>query len=247
MNQTHFIADLHLCEDTPKLNMLFLKYLADWVGRLDALYILGDLFDAWVGDDDHHHATEEIIAALRAFAQKTPVFVQHGNRDFLLGAEFARRAGVTLLDEVHSLHVYDRSFVLVHGDSLCTDDTVYQQFRSQSRHPAWQAAILAKPLAERRLLAAQIRQVSEQGKAEYGQADIYDATETGIQALMQGFSGKPTLPDLIHGHTHRPGQHVHQHQGQSFHRYVIQDWHDAQGGYLAVYADGRIQARPLPE
>ena len=172
MNQTHFIADLHLCEDTPKLNMLFLKYLADWVGRLDALYILGDLFDAWVGDDDHHHATEEIIAALRAFAQQTPVFVQHGNRDFLLGAEFARRAGVTLLDEVHSLHVYDRSFVLVHGDSLCTDDTVYQQFRSQSRHPAWQAAILAKPLAERRLLAAQIRQVSEQGKAEYGQADI---------------------------------------------------------------------------
>ena len=166
--QTIFISDLHLSADVPQLNALFFQSLQDWRGKIDALYILGDFFDVWVGDDDDGPFIQSIKAALADFAQATPVFVQHGNRDFLLGEKFAAESGIRLLPEQFVAELYGKPYLLVHGDELCSDDVAYQQFRAQSRNPMWQAAVLMKPLAERRMLAGQIRMMSETKKNAEG-------------------------------------------------------------------------------
>lgn len=228
------IADLHLAADTPELNALFAQKLNDWQGKVDALYILGDLFDAWIGDDDDSPFIQEQLQLMHDFSLDTPLFVMRGNRDFLFGPTFAQKTGATLLEEPHAITLYEHDYVLCHGDSLCTDDLAYQQFRLQARNPQWQAMILSKPLAERRILAAQIRQISEGAKAENGKTAISDATEAGIQALMSQYAGA----NLIHGHTHRPATHEHQINGQTIQRFVIQDWYGNQGGYLVVDANG---------
>ena len=234
MNQTIMIADLHLAADTPALNALFTQKLQDWAGKIDALYILGDLFDAWIGDDDDSPFIQGQLQLLRDFSQSTPLFVMRGNRDFLFGIAFAQATGATLLEEPHALTLYGHAYVLCHGDSLCTDDLAYQQFRLQARNPQWQAMILSKPLAERRVLAAQIRQMSEGSKAENGKSAISDATEAGVQALMSAHPGA----DLIHGHTHRPATHQHEVAGRTLQRFVIQDWYGSEGGYLRLDASG---------
>ncbi|MBP6115584.1 MAG: UDP-2,3-diacylglucosamine diphosphatase [Neisseriaceae bacterium] len=240
MKPTIMIADLHLAADTPALNDLFAQKLQDWQGQVAALYILGDLFDAWIGDDDDSPFIQSQLALLHDFSQHTPLYVMRGNRDFLFGDAFAHKTGATLLEEPHPLTLYGRDYVLCHGDSLCTDDLAYQQFRLQARNPQWQAMILSKPLAERRVLAAQIRQMSEGAKADNGKTAISDATEAGIQALMSQYVGA----DLIHGHTHRPATHVHEVAGQTIHRFVIQDWYGHEGGYLVIDATG-VQAKSL--
>ena len=235
MSQTIFIADLHLSEHSPELTELFLRQLHQWQSTADALYILGDLFDAWVGDDDRTPFTDHIAAELKAFAQHKPVYFIPGNRDFLLGQDFASRSGMTLLPEQHPIILYGRQYLLTHGDELCTADLPYMQFRAQSRQPQWQAAILAKPLAERRLLAQQIRQMSERGKAENGKSAVSDVTEEAVSALMAQHPGA----DLIHGHTHRPATHRHTlPNGQSFTRFVLQDWYNKEGGCLVVSPEG---------
>lgn len=235
MTETVFIADLHLSPEQPVLTELLLQHLDRWQGRIDALYILGDCFDAWIGDDDRNPFTDEIAERLARFTAHTPVYFVHGNRDFLLGSEFAHRSGLTLLPEHSLISLYGRNYVIAHGDELCTDDLPYMQFRAQSRHPLWQQSVLAKPLTERRLLAAQIRQMSEMGKAANGKSEISDATEAGIAALMQNYPPA----DLIHGHTHRPGIHSHTlPDGRRFTRYVLQDWYGREGGCLTVSPDG---------
>jgi len=235
MNQTTImIADLHLATETPALNTLFAQKLQDWQGQIDALYILGDLFDAWVGDDDDSPFIQQQLQLMHDFIQHTPLFVMRGNRDFLFGSAFAEKTGATLLEDPHALTLYGQDYVLCHGDALCTDDLAYQQFRLQARNPQWQAMILSKPLAERRLLAAQIRQMSEGAKADNGKTAISDATEAGIQALMAPYPGA----HLIHGHTHRPAVHEHSVASQAIKRFVIQDWYDNEGGYLMIDANG---------
>lgn len=239
----HFISDLHLSPDTPELTTLFEQTLAQWQGHIHTLYILGDLFDAWIGDDDDSPYAQHIAEILQQFSQHTPIYFQHGNRDFLLGERYAKQSGMTLLPEKYLISHQGHRYLLTHGDALCTDDIPYMQFRTQSRHPAWQAAILAKPLDERRMLATQIRQMSEQGKAENGQTAITDASPDTILKLMQPYPNTT----LIHGHTHRPASHTHQlANGESFQRHVIADWHHAQGGYLKADQDG-ISAHSLPE
>lgn len=245
MNQTVFIADLHLSAEHPELNELFLHHLRRWQGKTDALYILGDFFDAWIGDDDDAPFAVRIAEHLAEFTRHTPAYFVHGNRDFLLGADFARRSGIQLLPEHSLITLYGRPYVIAHGDELCTADLPYMQFRAQSRHPAWQAAVLGKPLAERRLLASQIRQMSELGKAENGKSEMSDATPEGIAALMQHYPAA----DLIHGHTHRPAVHNHTlPDGRSFTRYVLQDWYGSEGGCLLVSPSGvRAETLRLPE
>ncbi|MDO5639425.1 MAG: UDP-2,3-diacylglucosamine diphosphatase [Neisseria sp.] len=235
--QTIFISDLHLSADVPELNALFFRSLQEWQGKIDALYILGDFFDVWVGDDDDSPFIQSVVAALADFSRHTPVFVQHGNRDFLLGKAFAEKSGITLLPEQYVAELYGKSYLLVHGDELCSDDVAYQQFRAQSRNPMWQAAVLAKPLAERRMLAGQIRMMSETKKSAEGKSEISDATETGVQALLQKYAGKD-IAALIHGHTHRPAVHEHAFDGKAIKRYVLQDWEGSRGGYLSVDANG---------
>ncbi len=241
MKYTVLMADMHLSAATADLNRLFLKQLAEWNGHIDALYLLGDVFDAWIGDDDPDETVNTLVSAMYDFAQATPLFVMRGNRDFLMGEDFARRSGATLLDDPHLADFYGHKYLLSHGDAMCTDDVAYQQFRAQSRHPAWQAVMLAKPLAERKMLAAQLRALSEHKKSDSDQYEISDVTEAGLEAL-QAAAGDGTPFDVIHGHTHRPALHEHSWHGQSYRRFVLQDWHNGHGGCLKVYADGSVQA-----
>lgn len=228
----HFLSDLHLSADTPALNALFITTLARWQHTLEALYILGDLFEYWIGDDDDDNILIPLLAAMRDFAAHTPLFVMHGNRDFLMGKGFEQRSGARLIADPALIEVGTTRLLLCHGDTLCTEDTPYQQFRAISRQPAWQRDILARSLAERRTLARQIRGISEQNKK--GLTSTSDATPQAINALLQQYN----WPTLIHGHTHRPAQHQHSDGLHQTTRWVIADWHDDHGGYLRLDAQG---------
>lgn len=237
MTDTIFISDLHLSDQTLPLNQLFERCLQQWQGNIDALYILGDFFDVWIGDDDDSDFIRHIKSLLKSFSSATPVFFIHGNRDFLIGEKFAAETGIQLLTSPQQINLYEHEYIIMHGDELCTDDIAYQQFRAQSRNPLWQMAVLSKPIEERRLIAGQIRQMSETRKNNEGKSEISDVTEQAIIELMSSHM-QPTLPALIHGHTHRPAVHESQLNNQPFKRYVIQDWTDDYGGYLAIDADG---------
>jgi UDP-2,3-diacylglucosamine hydrolase len=236
----HFISDLHLSEDTPALCQLFANTLRQWQGQIDSLFILGDLFEYWVGDDDDSAFLDEMLAAMQQFSRHTPLYVMHGNRDFLLGDGFAQRSGAVLLADPYLLEAYGRSYLLSHGDALCTADTAYQQFRTISRNPAWQAAMLARPLAERHAIAAQARMQSEAAKLQQGLSAITDVSDDAVMQLL----AQHHWPTLIHGHTHRPATHLHQQGSQQAERWVIRDWHGSSGGYLRLDASG-LTALPL--
>lgn len=231
---TLFISDLHLAPGRPDISRSALAFLAGPAAQAAALYILGDLFEAWIGDDDLDdplHA--EIVAALRRLsAAGVRLGIQHGNRDFLLGEAFAAASGAQLLPDPWRLDLYGVPTLLLHGDSLCTDDQAYQQYRAQTRQPAWQAAVLAKPLEVRRAMARQLRTESEAAKDGKSQA-IMDAN---LQAVTDAFLDHG-VARLIHGHTHRPARHLHQVAGKELERWVLPDW-EQDGGYLSCDASG---------
>jgi UDP-2,3-diacylglucosamine hydrolase len=237
---TLFIADLHLDPSRPQITDLFERYLAsDEVRHADALYILGDLVEAWIGDDDDAELPARIAAAIRAVRDAgVPVYFMVGNRDFLLGPAFAARAGLTLLDDgtVHDIH--GRRTLLMHGDVLCTDDIAYQAVRRQVRTPEWQAQILAMPLQARRAFAAKAR---EDSKAHTGNTmeSIMDVNADAVAETMR----KAGVTRLIHGHTHRPAVHDFQLDGAPAQRIVLGDWYE-QGSVLRVDADG-VELRGL--
>jgi UDP-2,3-diacylglucosamine hydrolase len=237
---TLFIADLHLDPGRPQITELFERYLAgDEVRHADALYILGDLVEAWIGDDDDAELPARIAAATRAVRDAgVPVHFMVGNRDFLLGQAFAERAGLTLLDDgtVHDIH--GRRTLLMHGDVLCTDDLAYQAVRKQVRTPEWQAQILAMPLQARRAFAAKAR---DDSKAHTGNAmeSIMDVNADAVAEAMR----KAGVTRLIHGHTHRPAVHDFQLDGAPAQRIVLGDWYE-QGSVLRVDANG-VELRGL--
>ncbi|MBQ4853102.1 UDP-2,3-diacylglucosamine diphosphatase [Rhodanobacter sp. B2A1Ga4] len=237
---TLFIADLHLDPGRPSITDLFERYLAsDEVRHADALYILGDLVEAWIGDDDDAELPARIAAATRAVRDAgVPVYFMVGNRDFLLGPAFAARAGLTLLDDgtVHDIH--GRRTLLMHGDVLCTDDLAYQAVRRQVRTPEWQAQILAMPLQARRAFAARAR---EDSKAHTGNTmeSIMDVNAGAVAETMR----KAGVTRLIHGHTHRPAIHRFELDGKPAERIVLGDWYE-QGSVLAVDGD-RVELRGL--
>jgi UDP-2,3-diacylglucosamine hydrolase len=237
---TLFIADLHLDPSRPQITDLFERYLAsDEVRHADALYILGDLVEAWIGDDDDAELPARIAAATRAVRDAgVPVYFMVGNRDFLLGPAFAARAGLTLLDDgtVHDIH--GRRTLLMHGDVLCTDDIAYQAVRRQVRTPEWQAQILAMPLQARRTFAAKAR---EDSKAHTGNTmeSIMDVNADAVAETLR----KAGVTRLIHGHTHRPAVHDFQLDGAPAQRIVLGDWYE-QGSVLRVDADG-VELRGL--
>jgi UDP-2,3-diacylglucosamine hydrolase len=237
---TLFIADLHLDPSRPQITDLFERYLADEeVRHADALYILGDLVEAWIGDDDDAELPARIATATRAVRDAgVPVYFMVGNRDFLLGPAFATRAGLTLLDDgtVHDIH--GRRTLLMHGDVLCTDDVAYQAVRNQVRTPEWQAQILAMPLHARRAFAAKAR---EDSKTHTGNTmeSIMDVNADAVAEAMR----KAGVTRLIHGHTHRPAVHDFQLAGTPAQRIVLGDWYE-QGSVLRVDADG-VELRGL--
>ncbi len=235
------IADLHLDDSRPQITALFEALLASAeVRQADALYILGDLVEAWLGDDDDAELPQRIAAATRAVHDAgVPVYFIAGNRDFLLGADYARRAGLQLLDDgtVHSL--YGQPTVLMHGDVLCTDDVAYQAVRRQVRTPQWQAQVLAMPLAARRALAAQARADS---LAHTG-STMEQLMDVNPQAVAEALR-EAGVRRLIHGHTHRPAIHALTLDGAPAQRIVLGDWYK-QGSVLRIDPDG-IALQGLP-
>ena len=231
---TLFISDLHLDPERPGITDLFGRFIDGEARGADALYILGDLFEAWVGDDDPSDTGGFVAGKLRSLRDAgVPVYFMRGNRDFLLGDEFARRAGMTLLPDPAVVMLYGKPVLLMHGDLLCTGDTAYQQFRAQTRDPAWQSQFLAQPLPARLAFAQQARAAS---KAHQGglaaQGTMETITDVAPDAVCDTFS-RYGVDVVIHGHTHRPK--VHAEAGGT--RIVLGDWYE-QGSVLRVTPEG---------
>jgi UDP-2,3-diacylglucosamine hydrolase len=243
--QIHFISDLHLSADRPELTALFERYLTGPARAAYSLYILGDLFEYWAGDDDLDDPLNRRVAdALAAFAESgCNIHFMAGNRDFLLGSEFAARARLHILDEPTLIQLGEQRTLLCHGDSLCTDDLAYQAFRAQVRNPAWQAQFLTQPLAVRKQIIAGVRMKSETAKSEKDAA-IMDVNGDTVAALLRQHG----FPLLIHGHTHRPAVHQVEVDGQRCERWVLADWRveaERASGEVLVWADGKLSRQPL--
>jgi UDP-2,3-diacylglucosamine hydrolase len=237
---TLFISDLHLHPARPAINECFLRFLEDVRGNARALYILGDLFEAWVGDDHPEASYAPVKQALaRCNRSGTPVFLLHGNRDFLLGNQFAAETGCSLLEDPVRIDLYGSQALLMHGDTLCTDDTDYQTLRARVRDPEWQRQALVLPLKERLELAAQARELSALS-TDAKDAAIMDVNQ---QEVLRMFA-RHDVSLLIHGHTHRPGIHRLEYAGRERRRIVLGAWYE-QGSVLSV-EDGKLELRSLP-
>ena len=213
-----FISDLHLAFDKPEITRRFLEFLATHAIQSQTLYILGDLFDAWVGDDDFSPPANKIRAALKKVTDSgTAVFIQSGNRDFLLGNQFCLETGVKLLGDYHTIDLFGTPTLLMHGDLLCTDDLPYQAFRKKSRSEQWQHNVLSKPLFVRLLAARWYRVKSHFHKRQKSQ-DIMDVNQETVVATMI----KHHCTRLIHGHTHRPNLHSFEINGNSAQRFCAE-------------------------
>ncbi|MGA7802826.1 MAG: UDP-2,3-diacylglucosamine diphosphatase [Gammaproteobacteria bacterium] len=238
---TAFISDLHLDPGRPAITGLFLDFLAGPARSCQTLYILGDLFEAWVGDDDQSPTLQPVLDGLHACtAAGLPVFVMTGNRDFLIGDGFAARTGCRLLSDPTIIDLYGEPTLLMHGDTLCTDDREYQQFRQLVRDPAWQREFLAKPLDERRRMAAGLRETSRQ-RIAHKPAQIMDVNGNAVLSALREHG----VRRLIHGHTHRPATHEFDLDGAAATRIVLGDWYE-QGSVLWCDPTGcRLQGLAL--
>jgi UDP-2,3-diacylglucosamine hydrolase len=225
--ETLFISDLHLDSSHPEIQQQLLEFIEQDAKDSDALYILGDLFEVWLGDDDDnsdHHKT--IDSLKRLHTQGTPVYLLHGNRDFLLGERFAQLSGCTILPDPSVIDLYGQQVLIMHGDLLCSDDVDYQAFRRQVRNPEWQAQFLQLPLTQRKQIAEDLRQKSQQ-ETQAKTEQIMDVTQATVNEYMQLHD----VQTLIHGHTHRPDIHQWDLGGHSVQRIVLGDWY-TQGSVL---------------
>lgn len=227
------ISDLHLEEERPALTQAFLNFLQQEGSQASTLYILGDFFNVWIGDDDDRPLNALVSAALRQQAEAgLAIFLMHGNRDFILGERFAEAAASTLIGDPYLLEYGNRRYLLSHGDQYCTQDLEYQAFRTQVRNPAWQQAALGKPLAERRAFAAQVRAASKSMSSNRAE-DIADVTQSAVEAALAQFD----CSTLIHGHTHRPATHRFVSDGRQRERIVLGDW-GAKGWFVELTPQG---------
>lgn len=218
---TLFIADLHLQTEEPAITAGFLRFLAGEARRADALYILGDLFEAWIGDDDPNPLHQQIAHAIKALVDSgVPCYFIHGNRDFLLGKRFARESGMTLLPEEQRLELYGRPLLILHGDTLCIDDAGYQAFRAKVHTPWIQKVFLALPLFIRQKIAARMRADSKAANS-HKSMEIMDVNTQAVVDVMEKYH----VQWLIHGHTHRPDVHTLTANGEPAYRVVLGAWH----------------------
>jgi UDP-2,3-diacylglucosamine hydrolase len=237
---TLFIADLHLQTEEPAITAGFLRFLQGEARSADALYILGDLFEAWIGDDDPNPLHREIAAAIKALVDSgVPCFFIHGNRDFLIGKRFARESGMMLLPEEQVLDLYGRQVLIMHGDTLCTDDTGYLAFRAKVHTPWIQTLFLALPLFIRNRIAAKMRAGSKAANSSKS-LSIMDVNPQAVIEVME----KHRVQWLIHGHTHRPDVHTLSANGEPAHRVVLGAWH-TEGSMVKVTPNG-IELIPFP-
>lgn len=228
MSHTLFISDLHLSESEPRIAQLFVNFCRNTAPGADALYILGDLFEYWAGDDDSNTPFhQQIISAIRETNQHgIPVFIMHGNRDFLMDEQFAKECHATLLPDPIVINLYGTPTLLTHGDALCTDDVAYQAFRKQVRAGNWRNNFLAQPLDQRKAQIEQLRKISEDQK----QTKTMDIMDVNLEAVADLFRSHQ-YPRMIHGHTHRQKHHQHEVDGKICDRWVLGDWHET-GNFL---------------
>jgi UDP-2,3-diacylglucosamine hydrolase len=240
MPHTLFISDLHLSEGEPHITSLFLKFLEGTAPNAEALYILGDLFEYWAGDDDRETPFHQnILAAMRAATQSgMKLFIIHGNRDFLMDNDMATACNATILPDPCVANLYGIPTLLTHGDLLCTDDVQYQAFRKQVRDANWRSNFLAQPLDQRKAIIEQLRKMSEENK----QGKAMEIMDVNAEAVANMFR-MHNCPRMIHGHTHRQKKHELAVDGESRERWVLGDWHaignaircDATGcGFLSI-------------
>ena len=230
-----FISDLHLCASRPHINNAFISFLQDTAVKANSLYILGDLFEYWAGDDDIDDLFhQQIITAFRQLADRgIKTYFMHGNRDFLITQNFCQAANITLINDPACIELHGKKILLSHGDALCTDDIAYQAFRLQVRDEKWQAEFLSQPLQIRKQQVEAIRSRSEQEKSQKS-ALIMDVNPEAVNTLLR----QHHFPELlIHGHTHRPSQHSIKLDGHTITRWVLGDWYE-QGSYLACDENG---------
>ncbi len=234
MDHCLFISDLHLCDSRPHITKSFIDFLKTSAKNAQALYILGDLFEYWAGDDAIEIGVQKpVIDALKKLTLSKNVFLMHGNRDFLIGKVFAEATGVKLLHDPTLVSLYGKSVLLSHGDQLCTDDVNYQKFRGEVRSANWQHNFLNQPLGNRIAYIELLRSKSEQEKSTKSM-QIMDVNPTAVDQLLHQFKA-PQL--FIHGHTHRPKLHLHKVDGKVCERWVLGDWYE-QGSCLKLDADG---------
>ena len=229
-----FISDLHLAPERPATVELFIGFLRGRAREAESLYILGDLFDAWIGDDDDQMPYPEVRRALRGLTDSgSQCAIMHGNRDFLIGKRFAHDTGCTLLKDPTLLQLAGNPALLMHGDLLCTEDVPYQQFRKRIRNPLVIRLFLWKSLAKRRAMADDYRRKSNQAIAEKV-SEIMDVNQSTVQDYMRSHGAI----HLIHGHTHRPGEHSFELDGKTVTRNVLAEWHENRGEVLSVSEAG---------
>ncbi len=232
---TAFISDLHLEESNPYIADIFKKFLQDCVANNTVLYILGDFFEVWIGDDDLTPFNQMIIDALAMATQKgLPIYFMHGNRDFLIGKKFLRMTGCQLLPDEHVVNLAGTPTLLMHGDTLCTEDTAYLKFRKKSRGWLFKTVVRAYSLEKRRLKAQHYRAVSKEHTSKIPQY-IMDVTQAEVERVML----KNQVLHLIHGHTHRPALHHFQLNEQQATRTVLAAWHEYGSALLCDEDGGR--------
>jgi UDP-2,3-diacylglucosamine hydrolase len=229
---SYFISDLHLSADRPDITQCLIQFLEHEAPHADALYVLGDLFEVWLGDDDVTTFSQSIAYAFKALSVSVPIFFIHGNRDFAIREKFAKRAGMTILPEQAVIELYGTPTVILHGDELCTRDEEYMRFRKKARSWWWQSLMLSLPLAWRRRIANKGRGISKQNKQQLAQ-DIMDVTPEEVVTTMQ----RHQVQRMIHGHTHRPAIHMLKVNDADATRIVLGDWY-TQGSVLRVSNSG---------
>ena len=218
-----FISDLHLSGERPELIELFLNFVQFEAVNAEKLYILGDLFEVWTGDDYILPEFESVIEALKHLTSGgTPVFIMHGNRDFTIGEEFEKKTGCKLLDDPTIIDLNGTKTLVSHGDTLCTDDIEYQKFRKKVRNPQWIQQVLSLPIEERLSLAKSIRSDTRE-KSRQKPEEIMDVNQSAVEDFMQ----KWNVQQLIHGHTHRPKQHSLSINNLPAKRIVLGDWYNS--------------------
>ena len=218
---TLFISDLHLEAERPDIGGQFIRFLQTDATEAEALYILGDLFEAWVGDDDPNAHYAIIKMALRKLVDGgVPVYFMHGNRDFMIGKKFANETGIKILDDPYPVKMYGQKVLLSHGDAMCTDDVQYQRVRSMTRDPDWQATMMTKPLKERLRIAEEARRQSLERTLNLSM-DIMDVNQGAVMRTINEYSADI----LLHGHTHRPDIHTIELGNRKAKRIVLGDWY----------------------
>ena len=226
-----FISDLHLQDDRPEITKAFVSFIENTASKAERLYVLGDFFEAWIGDDDETALTLLVKKTLVELSASTDIYAMHGNRDFLIGSHFAQEAGLILIDDPKKEEMFGNPVLLMHGDLLCTDDVDYQSFRATTRNPSWRKEFLNKPISERKEIAKELRAISKEATGQKKE-DIMDVSENEVSRVMEEFS----VNLLIHGHTHRPNTHVMDIHGVTSKRIVLGDW-DEQGWFIWMDAN----------